>query len=156
MYDPNDKPSTSDPIPENECTAQITVAEIKDTQKGGSGLNLEWTLLDGPYAGRKCFEWINLKHTNPDVVKYGRADFAAVREGVFGTSTYNVKTPSELLYKPTRIKIGLKKNKDSGEMENVIRKYTYLGAGAPASQASTTVAGSTATTTATASKGGGW
>lgn len=149
LASPTDKPESRDVIPECEVTAQITNAEIRDTQKGGKGLNLEWTVLDTEHTGRKLFQWINLLCPDSEQgTKIGRGEYAAVRAGLFGNSEIMVKTPMELLNRPTRIKIGHRKEKDTGEIVNVIRKCTYLGAGVPQT--------SPAATTQQAPNPGGW
>lgn len=157
-----DKESVSQVLPEHECTAQLTKLLIKDTQRGGKGCSVEWTLLDGPCVGRKIFDWVNLQvppksHSQEDRDKAatatasGLAEMAKIRIGLYGTKA-NLKTPAEYLYRPCRVKIGHKKEDD--ELKNVIKKYTFLGT--PPATPGGSVPPTTPTTPAAPTANGDW
>lgn len=137
-------------LPEMECTAQLTKAELKDTQRGGKGFSLEWTILDGSHANKKVFEWHNVmvppKSDSPKDVENakkasmsGRSRIADIRQALFGSKDLgpHCATTMQFMYKPCKILIGHKKDKETDELMHFIKKYTHLGAG-----------GATATTTA--------
>lgn len=124
-YDKNAE--ASGVMPEHECTAQVTNSDYKTTAKGdGKYIALTWTILDGPYTGRTLFANYNIKNPNKMAQDIGNAEFAAVRIALFGSKEKVVSDTMELHSIPCRLKIGCKKRKDTGEMENHIKKVTSL------------------------------
>lgn len=56
-------------IPAGWYNCQIVGSEMKPTAKGGAYLQLDLQVLDGPYAGRKVFDRLNIKNENPTAVE---------------------------------------------------------------------------------------
>ena len=45
-------------VPSDKYTAEITHSELKPTKAGdGSYLEIEYTIIEGEYKGRKVFQW---------------------------------------------------------------------------------------------------
>ena len=108
-------------IPAGKYLAAIVESEKKDMKSGnGYGLNLTWEILDGECKGRKLFSWLNIGHNKPDVVQFSLAELSAICRAV------GVMTPKdsiELHNLPCLLDVGLRKNKQSGENENVIKAF---------------------------------
>jgi len=126
-YDENDKPSEFTPLPAGDSPAVLSTCEWK-TNKAGTGryVSCKWEVIDGNFKNRKIFNNLNLDNPNPDAVKFARADLAAIRKA---TGVVNPNDASELCNIPILLTIGLRKNKDTGENENVIRGYKPLKSG---------------------------
>lgn len=81
-YDPNAEAQQDYiPIPGGEYLAQITDSDMKPTKNNdGEYLELEYTIIEGDYAGRKVWTRLNLQHKSDKVVEIANRQFAAVRE----------------------------------------------------------------------------
>ena len=63
------EPSNFDVFPAGKYLAQIVSSEMRPTKDGrGQYLFLELDILEGPFAGRKLFDRLNLVNDNPDTV----------------------------------------------------------------------------------------
>lgn len=56
-------------LPAGWYNVQIVGSEIKPTVKGGAYLQLDLQVLDGPYAGRRIFDRLNIQNENPTAVE---------------------------------------------------------------------------------------
>jgi len=56
-------------LPAGWYNVQIVGSEIKPTAKGGAYLQLDLQVLDGPYAGRRIFDRLNIQNENPTAVE---------------------------------------------------------------------------------------
>ena len=113
-----------EPIPIDEYTAIISEAEEKrNSNDNGSLLSLCFDIVEGEYEGRKIFVNLNLQHPNAKAVEISRAELSAICRAVGVMTPQN---PSELEDKPILIKVAVSKRKDTGEMQNVIKKYSPL------------------------------
>lgn len=63
------KSSEFELIPAGEYLVQIMASEWKTTKSGGQMLVLEMEIVDGPFAGRKVWERLNLENPNPKAVE---------------------------------------------------------------------------------------
>jgi hypothetical protein len=67
VFDPNtveDRPDFS-LFPVGEYIAEVTASDYKPTKSGnGKYIELEFTILDGEYAGRKYWDRLNVRHEN--------------------------------------------------------------------------------------------
>lgn len=69
--------SGRDPLPVGDYKAMIEKSEVKTSKAGGTGVNITWVVVEGPYEGRKFFHWINLHvPSNADSTKWGIAEFS--------------------------------------------------------------------------------
>jgi hypothetical protein len=61
----DDRPSTFEPLAPGEYTAMVSASELKDT-KAGTGQYIELTIdiIEGPSAGRKIWERLNVVNPN--------------------------------------------------------------------------------------------
>ena len=113
--------STFDPLPAGKYLAAITGTEMKPTKDStGSYLNVELTILDGPYKDRKVWDRLCLNHPNAQTVKIARGNLSAICRAV------GVMQPSdsvELHNIPLVVTVKLKKREDTGELTNEVRGY---------------------------------
>jgi len=90
-------------LPTGEYVVQIIDSDLKPTKNNdGQFLALTYEVMEGPLAGRKHFDNINLEHTNPKVVKIANRQFASIREA---TGVPNPRTSEELHFRPHVIRI---------------------------------------------------
>jgi hypothetical protein len=98
-------------IPAGKYTAQITDAIVKPYTSGrGSGVNFTWSIAEGEYEKRLVFQLLTIEHDNADAQRIGRGGFKDVCSscGVTG----QVTDLGVLLYKPCRITVGIRADKD--------------------------------------------
>jgi hypothetical protein len=80
------EPSTSRdgaPLPAGVYPVEITGAEIKElSKKNGFGLNLEFTVTDGPHARRKVWQLLNIKHENEQTEQIAQSQLSALCRAV--------------------------------------------------------------------------
>ena len=66
-------------LPPAKYLAQVVASEMRPTKDGlGQYLLLELDILEGPYAGRKLFDRLNLVNANPDAVQMAQRSLSAL------------------------------------------------------------------------------
>lgn len=98
-----------DPIPSNWYNASVTKTELKPTKakpgsSAGERLEVEFTVLDGEYKGRKVFDGFNIKNANPVAADIGQQQLSAL---CHATGVLKVTDTAQLHDKPIRLKVGL-------------------------------------------------
>jgi len=69
MFNLKDVKSTNEPLPPGLYGALVTNSEFKSTKNNdGEYLNVEFTITDKEYTGRKVFQTYNLINKNPTAV----------------------------------------------------------------------------------------
>lgn len=107
-----------EPLPAGYYTVAITESEQKPTKSGsGSYLNMKLEVLQGEYTKRVLWCRLNLDNPNATAVKIAQAELSAICRAV-GVPT--PKDSSELHFKPVVIRVKLKPNKVTNELENLI------------------------------------
>ena len=110
-----------EPVPANKYIAMITASEMKPTKNGdGSYLELELTILDGPYKDRKVWDRLCLNHPNSQTVKIARGYLSAICRAV---GVMQPKDSCELHNIPMCITVKCKKRDDNDEITNEVRGY---------------------------------
>jgi len=110
-----------DPIPADKYIAMITASQMKPTKNGdGSYLELELTILEGPYKDRKLWDRLCLSHPNSQTVKIARGNLSALCRAV---GVMQPKDSCELHNIPLRITVRCKKREDTGDIVNEIKGY---------------------------------
>lgn len=128
-FDLNEVPPMDDfiPVPPGNYTCQIAGAEIKETKsRTGHGLTFSLTVLDGPHAGRKVFDFINIANPSQVCQKMGRSVFAALSKACGIVKQRNESFPvAELNGKVVVAHVKVKDDR------NNVRTYSAPGAAAP-------------------------
>ena len=110
-----------EPVPANKYIAMITASEMKPTKNGdGSYLELELTILEGPYKDRKVWDRLCLNHPNSQTVKIARGYLSSICRA---TSVMQPKDSCELHNIPMCITVRCKKRDDTDEISNEVRGY---------------------------------
>lgn len=116
------EPSASfEPIPADKYLVVVTASELKTTKSGtGSYLQLEFTVIDGEYKGRKIWSRLNINNPNSVAVKIAQGDLSAICRSV---GVMQPRDSIELHNLPLMITVKLKKRQDTGELTNEIKGY---------------------------------
>lgn len=119
-------------IPAGKYIAVINDSDMKDTRSGsGRYLQLEFEIVDGGYKGRKVWTRLNLENSNPEAVKYARADLAAICRAV---GVLHPADSVELHNLPLQITVKCRRNQDD-EITNEVKSFAPVPAAAPTSVA---------------------
>jgi hypothetical protein len=107
-----------DPIPAGKYVAAITVSEMKHTPSTHEPyLQLEFTVLDGDYKGRKVFDRLFINHPSERVQKIERGRLSAICRAI---GVMQPKDSKDLHNLELIINVKLKKSSDNGEPTNKI------------------------------------
>lgn len=142
-FDATNVPPAAAPeaIPTDWYTCQMTGSEMKPTSDNtGAYLQCDYTIMVGPYAGRKITDRINLQNKNPAAVEIGYRTLSAICHAVGVIQVAD----SQLLHgRPLQVRVALRPagpgaNGQFYDASNEIRGYKAVdgaaiaGAGAPA------------------------
>jgi hypothetical protein len=108
-------------IPSDKYNVEITKSELKPTKTGnGSYLELELTVLEGEYRGRKVWDRLCLNHPTPKTVEIARANLSAICHAVGVMKPHD---STELHHIPLTVNVKLKKDDSTGTIFNEVRGY---------------------------------
>lgn len=108
-------------LPSDKHLVEITKSEMKATKAGdGAYLELEYTVLDGAFKGRKVWDRLCLNHRTQKTVEIARANLSAVCHAV---GVMKPRQSSELHHIPFVITVKLKKEKDTDNIYNEVKGY---------------------------------
>lgn len=119
-----------EPIPQGRYRAMVSSCAEKPSRNGGLGLNIEMQVIEGPHKGRKLFYWINLRHTNAQVVEIGQEQLSAF---CHATGILQPKSAGEFAGRVLEINVTLER-RDTGELDNRVKSVVIPSAQAPAEQ----------------------
>jgi hypothetical protein len=129
--------------PVGEYIAEVTASDYKPTKAGnGKFIELEWTILDGEYAGRKYWDRLNVKHENKVAEDIANSSMKDLMKAI-GQPNERCKNTNMLHGIPVKLKIGISKRKDTGEDQNTVR-YKPINAPASVPRPQASVAGGNA------------
>ena len=122
------EPSTDfEVIPAGTYVAEITASSMLPNSKGtGEYLKLEFTVLDGPYAGRKLWTQLNLINPSQQAVEIAQRDMSAI---CHAAGKLRVQDSIELHNIPMEIGVKVKSSEEYGP-QNVIKGYKGIGSNA--------------------------
>jgi hypothetical protein len=125
----NVEPTTVlDPLPAGKYLAAITASEMKATKKGdGSFLELEFTVLEGEYRGRKVWDRLCINHPKDVTQKIARGNLSAICRAV---GVLQPRDSVELHNLPLVIAVKCKRRDDTGEFTNEVKGYEAKSAAA--------------------------
>lgn len=130
VFDPNtveDRPEFS-LFPVGEYIAEVTGSDYKPTKAGnGKFIELEFTILDGEYAGRKYWDRLNVRHENKVAMDIANSSMKDLMKAI-GKPNESCGNTNMLHGIPVKLKIGMSKRKDTGEDQNTVR---YKPVGSP-------------------------
>jgi len=123
VFDPNVVADRVDytPFPVGEYIAEVTGSDYKTTKSGnGKFIELEFTILDGDYAGRKYWDRLNVRHENQMAMDIANASMKDLMRAI-GKPNESCNNTNMLHGIPVKLKIGMSKRKDTGEDQNTVR-----------------------------------
>ncbi len=109
-----------DPIPAGRYLTEITASEMKPTKTGnGEMLQLEFTVLDGEFKGRKVWDRLCIRHANSQTVTIAQANLSAICHAV---GVLRPQDSMQLHHIPLVVTVKCKAD-ESGEIHNEIKGY---------------------------------
>lgn len=117
---------SGEPLPAGPYEVEITNAEVRDLKSGnGVGLNVEYTVI-GPesYAGRKLWQNLNIKHTNPQAEQIGQSQLSSLCRAL-GIGVLN--DSDELFQRILRVSVKIRPAKGDYPASNDITAYEGMG-----------------------------
>ena len=142
------EPSNFDVFPAGKYLAQIVSSEMRPTKDGrGQYLFLELDILEGPFAGRKLFDRLNLVNDNPDTVDIATRTLSSICRA---TGQMQVKDSEQLHLIPLIADVRVRPPKGQYGESNSIRYLPRTAAAAPATRAPVAYASAPAPATAPA------
>ena len=127
------EPSNFDVFPAGKYLAQIVSSEMRPTKDGrGQYLFLELDILEGPFAGRKLFDRLNLVNDNPDTVDIATRTLSSICRA---TGQMQVKDSEQLHLIPLIADVRVRPPKGQYGESNSIRYLPRNAAAAPATRA---------------------
>jgi len=119
------EPTTDfDPLPAGKYTAEVTASDMRPNSKGtGEFLWLEFSVLDGPYAGRKVWAQLNLVNPSQQAVEIAQRELSALCRAV---GKLRVQDSIELHNCPVEITLKVRNDVEFGP-SNTIRGYKEVG-----------------------------
>lgn len=126
------EPSNYDVFPAGKYLSQIVASEMRPTKDGrGQYLFLELDILEGPFAGRKLFDRLNLVNDNPDTVDIATRTLSSICRA---TGQMQVKDSEQLHLIPLIADVRVRPPKGQYGESNSIR-YLPRSAGASSTPA---------------------
>lgn len=121
-------------LPAGLYPVEITNAEVKDLKSGaGTGLNLEFTVFDGPHAKRKVWALLCIKHQNEQTQQIAQAQLSALcrAAGING-----VLDDTDMLFQKTlAIRTKVRPARDGYDEQTEVAGYESLSAARAAANA---------------------
>jgi hypothetical protein len=120
----------SDPLPAGAYNVEITGSDVKDAKSGnGTGLKIEYTVVDGPHARRKIFQYINIRHTSTQAEQIGQSQLSALCRAV---GIPKLTDSDQLFSKLLRVSVRVRPAQGEYQASNDVTGYEAIGAAVPA------------------------
>lgn len=115
------EPSTDfDTLPAGKYIAEISDSDMRPNSKGtGEYLWLEFTVLDGPFAGRKLWNQLNLVNPSTQAVEIAQRELSAI---CHAAGKLRIRDSIELHNIPMELNVKIKNSPEYGQ-QNVIRGF---------------------------------
>lgn len=121
-----------DTLPAGTYVVEITAADVKPLKSGnGTGLQVEFTVIDGPYSKRRIWSNYNLQHSSPDAERIGRSQLAALCNAA---GVGELDDASDLAARTLQIKTKVKRQDGFADKAEVVAYEPAAGAPAPAAK----------------------
>ena len=134
-FDPNDVPERDndfEPIPAGLYTVQITESEVVDIKSAnGRALVLTLDVVDGPYAGRKLWDRLNIQHTNAKAQAISQRTLADIFQA---TATAPSRNSDDLHFKPMIARVAIDAKDPAYAPKNVVKAYKAAQHAPPAAK----------------------
>lgn len=115
------------PIPAGVYLACVTDSDIVVPKSGnGQGLKLTFDILDGQFNGRKVFEYLNIRHSNPDTERIAQSQLSAL---CHAAGVIKLSDTAQLHNIPVRIRVKIRPASGDFEARNSVSGYEAAGPG---------------------------
>lgn len=122
------------PLPEGTYRAAIVDSEQKENKKqNGHYIRLDIQVTEGEHKGRKLSTFLNLDHPNAQVVTMARGELSCICHAI---GVMNPGATEDLHNIEFDIFVKVVKDKNTGDLQNAIKKYSKasdVASSAPAS-----------------------
>ena len=113
-----------EPIPAGKYPMAITASELKPTKAGdGSYIELELTVVDGEFEGRKVWDRLCINHPKEQTQTIARGKLSSICKAV---DVISPQDSCELHNIPMLVKVKQKKREDNGELTNEVSYYSSI------------------------------
>lgn len=119
------------PIPSGVYLAHVTESDVRALKNGnGTALALTFQVLQGPYANRKVWSSINVKHTNAEAERIAQSQLSALCHAV---GVINLQDTTQLHMRPVNIRVKIRKDETGqyGDRNEVSGYEAATGAAVP-------------------------
>ena len=113
---------TIEPIPAGEYLVEAIEGSVVAKDNGDAMIKLTFEIKDGPYANRKLWTNLNIRHSNPIAQRIAIEELTELWRDAMGRPG-KPNGSDDLLWTPVIAKVSVEKRKDTGEMQNRIKKY---------------------------------
>ncbi len=114
-------------LPTDWYVLQIAASEMIPTKDGkGAYLNLEMSVLDGPYKGRKVFDRLNLHNANPVAQEIAYKTLSAI---CHATGQLVIQDSQQLHGKPLEARITVRAPEGNYDASNDVKGYRAVNSG---------------------------
>jgi hypothetical protein len=107
----------------------LVETESKTSKYGDQFVSMTLSCVDDPYKGRKVWHNFMMQHKNPTVVLIAKSHMKAFLEAVGHTAP--VRREAEFheiaLNKVIPVAIGIKANKETNELQNIVKSFLPKG-----------------------------
>jgi hypothetical protein len=117
-----DPSAPPDVIPSDKYTVVVSASQEKSTKSGnGTYLEIEFTVIDGEYRGRKVWDRLCLNHPSQQTVEIARANLSAICHAV---GVMRPRDSSELHNIPLVINVKVKKDEAGDRIYNEVKGFS--------------------------------
>lgn len=132
FFNANDHEPTADfeAIPKGDYEGIVIEAKMKATKAGdGKYLALTMQITDGQFRNRKLWENLNIENPSEQAMNIARGKLSSLCRAI---GIMEPEQPEDLCDKPMIIRIGIRKDKETGEPRSVINNFKALDGAPPA------------------------
>lgn len=118
--------SSFDPLPAGVYVARVVDSDLRPLKSGnGTGLSLQFEIIDGQFVNRRVFANLNVQHTNDIAERIGQEQLAGLCKAC---GIPKLKDTQQLHNLPIKIKVKIRKDQ-TGQYEdrNEITAYEAVG-----------------------------
>jgi hypothetical protein len=113
-----------EPVPTDFYKLAVIDGEVSASKKGGTILNLEFSILEGKYAGRKAFDRFNIVNENAQAQEIAQQQLSGICHAI---GVLELSDVSQLFNRPFIGKLGIEAARKDGDKEYPARN-TFKGA----------------------------
>lgn len=122
--------NTFENLPTDWYTCQAIEGELQE-KGNGTQLVLTWEVIEGPFEKRRIWQREWAAHSSPGAQDIGQRMIRTLGRAL---GIARVAAPSDVMFKPVQVRVGLSKKEDGYEQRNEVKGFRPLAA-APAAAA---------------------